>query len=310
MGAGTLALPLAAALPAEYQQLEYIQASGQCRIKTGVTPAYNDKVEMTWMPTTVSGNQALWCSRADGKLSFTAFMISATVRFDRNDKANTSGTAFVANARYSIVADYGAPVCTISNDMTRTEVTSVTSDSTGSYTAGSALAIFGSHGKNIDEGLGNWASYRLYSFKLRNSSGTLRLDLVPAKRLSDDVLGVYDTVSGTFLTNDQTGSFTAGPNVGNTYTWIGGASGSLYTAANWSPAPAGAFTAADELIVNDAAEITVDVAATVRKVTINSPDVRLPRQLLRHVLRGEDRRAQVPRRRDRHVSRSPHAHVH
>ena len=54
----TVGAPTArASLPAEYQQLEYIQASGQCRIKTSVTPAYNDKVEMTWMPTTVSGNQ-------------------------------------------------------------------------------------------------------------------------------------------------------------------------------------------------------------------------------------------------------------
>ena len=56
-------LPSFAALPDGYQQLEYIQASGQCRIKTGLTPAWNDKVEMVWMPTTVSGNQNLWCSR-------------------------------------------------------------------------------------------------------------------------------------------------------------------------------------------------------------------------------------------------------
>ena len=56
----TVGAPAAlAALPAEYQQLEYIQASGNCRIKTSVTPAWNDKVEMTWQPTTVSGNQNL-----------------------------------------------------------------------------------------------------------------------------------------------------------------------------------------------------------------------------------------------------------
>ena len=259
-------------LPAEYQQLEFIQASGNCRIKTSITPAYNDKVEMTWMPTTVSGNQNLWCARTATSKQFTGFMIGATFRFDRNEGTagqKTSATAFIANTRYSIVADYGAGVSTISNDVTHTEVTTV-SNSTDSYTVGSALAIFASHGASIDEGLGNYGSYRLYSFKLRNSSGALRLDLVPAKRLSDDALGVYDTVNNAFLTNDQTGSFTAGPNVGNTYTWIGVASGSLSTAANWSPAPAGAFTAADELIVNDAAEITVDAAATVRKITLNA----------------------------------------
>ena len=227
-----------AALPAEYQQLEYIQASGQCRIKTGVTPAYNDKVEMTWMPTTVSGNQNLWCACTSTSKQFTGFMIGATFRFDRGDGTGgqkTSATAFVANTRYSIVADYGAGVSTISNDVTCTQVTTV-SNSTGSYTVGSELAIFGSHGASINEGLGNWGSYRLYAFKLRNSGGTLRLDLVPAKRLSDNALGVYDMVNGDFLTNDKSGSFIAVPNVGNAFTWIGGASGNLSTAANWSPA--------------------------------------------------------------------------
>ena len=43
-GAG---LSTCAALPAEYQQLEYIQPNGQCRIKTGVTPAWNDKTEIS-----------------------------------------------------------------------------------------------------------------------------------------------------------------------------------------------------------------------------------------------------------------------
>ncbi|MBO7684689.1 MAG: hypothetical protein J6T51_08200 [Kiritimatiellae bacterium] len=269
---GTILPSFAATLPAEYQELEYIQASGQCRIKTSVTPAYNDKVEMTWMPTTVSGNQNLWCARTATSKQFTGFMIGATFRFDRNEGKDgqiTSATAFVANTRYSIVADYGAGISTISNDVTHTEVTTV-SNTTDSYTVGSVLAIFASHNNNIDDGLNNYGSYRLYSFKLRNSSGALRLDLVPAKRLSDDALGVYDMVNGDFLTNDKSGSFIAGPNVGNTYTWIGGASGSLSTAANWSPAPAGAFTAADELIVNDAAEITVDAAATVRKITLNA----------------------------------------
>ena len=180
------ALSTRAALPAEYQQLEYIQASGQCRIKTSVTPAYNDKVEMTWMPTTVSGNQNLWCARTATSKQFTGFMIGATFRFDRGDGTagqKTSATAFVANTRYSILADYGAGVSTISNDVTLTQVTTV-SNSTGSYEAGSALAIFASHNNNIDDGLNNWGSYRLYAFKLRNSGGTLRLDLVPAKRLS------------------------------------------------------------------------------------------------------------------------------
>ena len=263
------ALSARAALPAEYQQLEYIQANGQCRIKTGVTPVYNDKVEMTWQPTTVSGNQNLWCSRLDGKQQFTAFMIGATLRFDRNDKQVASGTAFTAYGRYTVVANYGTAIAKIYNDITKTEIASV-ENTTGSYTAGSELCLFASHGASIDAGLGNYASYRLYSFKLRNSSDALRLDLVPAKRVSDGVLGVYDTVNNAFLTNLDTGSFIAGPVIANTYTWTGGVSGTISAAANWSPAPTGAFTANDVLVVNSTAEIIIDASATVGKIVLNA----------------------------------------
>ena len=56
----------------------------------------------------------------------------------------------------------------------------------------------------------------------------------------------------------------------DTYTWIGGASGNLATASNWSPAPSGAFSVADELVIDTPAEITLDASATVGKITLNT----------------------------------------
>lgn len=41
--------------------------------------------------------------------------------------------------------------------------------------------------------------------------GVLVGDFIPAKRNSDNVLGMWDTVTKTFLTNSGTGTFTAGP---------------------------------------------------------------------------------------------------
>ncbi len=38
-----------------------------------------------------------------------------------------------------------------------------------------------------------------------------KINLIPAKRNSDDAIGMYDTVSGQFFTNQGTGEFTAGP---------------------------------------------------------------------------------------------------
>ena len=60
------------------------------------------------------------------------------------------------------------------------------------------------------------------------------------------------------------------PAVAETYTWNGGVSGSLSTAANWSPAPGGAFTASDELVIGSPARITVDSATTVSKITVTT----------------------------------------
>ena len=263
-------------LPAEYQQLEYIKATGNCQVRTGVTPASTDKVEMRFRPDAVGATQNLWCSRDGSGAShqFTAFLLdSKKVRFDRNEGAAaqiTSTGTLLACTNYLVVADYGTLEAVVTNVADGAEVVNVTMAS-GDYTPGSELCLFASHTSSTTAGLNNYGSYRLYSFKLSDASGTLRLDLVPAKREADGVVGLYDAESGNFLTNSLSGTFLAGPTpTANTYVWVGGASGDLSTAANWSPEPAGAFTADDELVVNDAAEITIDAAATVGKITLNA----------------------------------------
>jgi len=52
---------------------------------------------------------------------------------------------------------------------------------------------------------------RYYYVQIKDSTGTLVRDFVPAKRNSDNVVGMYDTVSRTFFTNQGTGDFVAGP---------------------------------------------------------------------------------------------------
>lgn len=52
-------------------------------------------------------------------------------------------------------------------------------------------------------------SGRFYYYQVYNGS-TLVQDLVPAKRKADDVVGMYDLVSGSFLTNAGSGSFSYG----------------------------------------------------------------------------------------------------
>ena len=267
----------AGGLPDGYRRLDYIQAIGQCQIKTGVTPASTDRVEMLFRPNAVNVTQNLWCSRdGDGTANqFTAFLMdTAKVRFDRN--AGTAGQVLgagtlLAGTNYLVVADYAACKGVVTNVADNTETADVTM-AAGEFTPGSELCLYASHTTSSDAGLNNFASYSLLSFKLLDADGVPRLDLVPAKRVSDEVCGLYDTVNDAFLTNSLSGSFVGLETPANTYTWTGGASGNLSDAANWSPAPAGAFTADDGLVVTNAAEITVDASATVARITFDSPD--------------------------------------
>ena len=54
---------------------------------------------------------------------------------------------------------------------------------------------------------------RIYSAIFYDSSENEIRHFIPAKRDSDDVLGMYDIVTDTFFTNQGSGSFTAGPEV-------------------------------------------------------------------------------------------------
>ena len=60
----------------------------------------------------------------------------------------------------------------------------------------------------------NKGKVKIYNFKLKEgSTPSVIQNLVPARRDSDGVLGMYDTVSNTFFTNKGTGEFIAGPMV-------------------------------------------------------------------------------------------------
>ena len=53
---------------------------------------------------------------------------------------------------------------------------------------------------------------RVYSCKIKQDNSWVRY-FVPAKRKSDNVLGMYDIINGTFYTNAGSGTFTGGPAV-------------------------------------------------------------------------------------------------
>lgn len=55
---------------------------------------------------------------------------------------------------------------------------------------------------------------KLYAFTIADND-TLVRNFIPAKRNSDNAIGMYDTVTGTFYTNSGTGDFVAGAAIAN-----------------------------------------------------------------------------------------------
>ncbi len=225
--------PALADLPAGYKQVEYIEASGTQRIKTGLTPACTDTIEMRIRALKTGATQCLWCSRGNGTTTatFTGFLMNNNVfRFDRN---GTTGTA-----KYSVTKDHDYKIVANGNSLTTT-ITDETAGSSGSgntlasgsFTVGSPLGLLASHHSGEDKNLGNYATFRVYSFKVTGSDGTVKCELVPARRVSDAVLGLYDVKRDQFLTNAGTGVFTAPI---ETKIWNDGASGNFSVAANWT----------------------------------------------------------------------------
>ena len=51
---------------------------------------------------------------------------------------------------------------------------------------------------------------RVYYLQITNNSSLVR-NMIPVRRNTDNVLGMYDLVSRTFFTNSGTGTFVAGP---------------------------------------------------------------------------------------------------
>ena len=211
-GSGTITG--ASLIPAEYQTIEYIQSSGGQWVNTGFTPSCMDRIEMKVNFANVSGTQCLYCSRATSTTvnTMTSFLISGKFRFDRNTNIS-GGNVFapVADTDYTVSVDFSSLACKVNGTDAGTMA------GAGSFTPGSPIALFASHtsgtGLNKDSVMDNWASYKLYSFKVLDRNGALKCHFVPVRRVADGELGLYDRVSGGFVTNNTSTPLTGGADV-------------------------------------------------------------------------------------------------
>lgn len=196
-------------LPALYQEVEYIEGTGTQYLQLGFPIGPTNRVLLDLERLGVNS----WCSENDHE----------------NLKPGIFGCGNSATAgRYDMVLNNDGLAVWCDEDFW--QFTSVPSDpralfewdlSTGKlYVDGEQAypfqvpttastynaCIFAT---NIAGTISNKITMRMYGAEFY-TSGTLTSKLVPCYRLSDNVIGAYDTVSNTFLTNAGTGAFGKG----------------------------------------------------------------------------------------------------
>ena len=199
-----------------YTRLEYIESTGTQYIDTRIVP--------------ISGYTVI----SEFSLSFIS-SDGSCVHFGARDAGLSSGNGLVAgrqsNSRSVTASYFGSFYTNNSMNFSVNVVNKYEFKPTMFYVYKNNSIFTGSSWPSSTNGVNNTTLYlgalhdgntvelskdsiRFISFKIKNESGILILDLIPVKLDMDGKLGMYDTVSGQFFTNAGTGEFIAGPEIG------------------------------------------------------------------------------------------------
>lgn len=194
-------------LPSEYQQVEYIGISANGPyLATNYTPIQGDEIECDFKIST--NNQGTLFSAGTG--SYQTIVLSDITNSTFYLKAFQTGAAsaltYFLSTNVRALISLKNPTTTIvrkSDESTRT----ISTPFQGALD-GAATTIWLFRRRNGAAGVPSV----MYSFSVVNGGAT-RLNLIPCYRKSDGVIGMYDTVSGTFYTNAGSGTFIKGADV-------------------------------------------------------------------------------------------------
>lgn len=191
------------ALPSTYRQLAYIQSTGTQYINLNVAPNSVGRMVVDFIPMLANTRQMV--VGAWGGTSYTAYLLqlNASNQFLPDMAGVTisgSSKSYVVGTEYLYDCNLNGGTITINGESFKT--TSGYSNTSRSY------FLFASN--DVDDGAYAKASVKLKSLKIYNTSGTLVSDYIPALRISDNVVGLYDFTTNTFRANSGSGTFLYG----------------------------------------------------------------------------------------------------
>lgn len=200
-------------IPSGYTQVEYLESSGTQYIDLGKISS-NDVIDIKCEWPQVSNNYLLG-SLEDGANWIVGKMLGITYYntdrafYNRGTTTSSAGGAatffnITANTEYTIHWQPSSNQITV-NGTQYTGAANNNCQTTDVFETANNLYLFCAN----RGGVAGSFDY----VKIRKFSIVGKRNLIPCRRNSDSVLGMYDTVSGNFLTNQGTGTFTAGADV-------------------------------------------------------------------------------------------------
>jgi len=190
-------------IPETYTQLEYLESTGTQYIDTGV---YVDDTYGYYIDAqkTQRGDRIAIGVKGSDNSRWTYNVSEGNVVLGWNDLYVAQGSEHCDKERHVAYMNYLNSRQRILDGVTRDSIRQTLSSNAGTY---SVPVFAGKWGSDIVDYY--WIG-RIYAVKISRGSDIIR-DFIPVRRISDGVLGMYDTVSNTFFTNAGIGTFIAGP---------------------------------------------------------------------------------------------------
>ena len=193
-------------LPNEYQELTYIGNSGTQWINTGLAARSNYKFYIRYQETTASGSNYAFGARGSGDNYYGGIgggTNTHNVAVIYHSTTTPNSYRVIGNI-YNITAEYTEA---------GTGTSRIECETTGDIFTGTQTTVFNNVATTVkvfaQRSSAKHSGMRVFEVKIW-SDGVFERHLIPCKRVSDNVLGMYDLVHGVFYTNAGTGDFISG----------------------------------------------------------------------------------------------------
>lgn len=188
-----------------YKSLEYIESTGTQYIDTGIKG--NNNLRVVFNLEFVSGGEQWVLGVKRGNERVYVYQISNT-RTGYIGYGTFLATGFEEN--YGVKKEYEVVLNKGQQELYVNGVLKYNNAIDSNITTNANMTLFA---LDADGNMQGYAYAKLYSMSIWQNNTMVR-NFIPAKRNSNNAVGMYDTVSQTFFTNAGTGEFIAGPEVG------------------------------------------------------------------------------------------------